>query len=56
MSDLAKGSIVRTSDIRAIRPGNGVSPKFIDEIIGKTLHIDVERGDPVLFEAFVPHK
>ena len=53
MKDLKKGVIIQPSDIRAIRPGNGISPKFADEIIGKTLGIDVERGDPVLFKDFM---
>jgi len=53
MNDLAKGAAIKSGDIRAIRPGNGISPKFLDEIIGKTLNIDVERGDPVLFEVFL---
>ena len=56
MKDLKKGVIIQPSDIRAIRPGNGISPKFIDEIIGKCLSIDVERGDPVMFDAFLPNK
>jgi pseudaminic acid synthase len=53
MNDLTKGAVIKSVDIRAIRPGNGISPKFLDEIIGKTLSIDVERGDPVLLEAFL---
>ena len=53
MKDLTKGSIIKPSDIRAIRPGNGISPKFADEIIGKTLIADVERGDPVLLGVFL---
>ena len=53
MKDLTKGSVIKSGDIRAIRPGNGLFPKFADEIIGKTLSIDVERGDPVSFEALL---
>ena len=53
MKDLKKGVIIQPSDIRAIRPGNGISPKFAAEIIGKTLGIDVERGDPVLLKCFM---
>lgn len=53
MRDLKKGAIIQPSDIRAIRPGNGISPKFADEIIGKTLGMDVEQGDPVLFKCFL---
>jgi len=51
MKNLKKGSVIKSSDIRAIRPGYGISPNFADEIIGKTLIVDVERGDPVSFEA-----
>jgi len=53
MKDLKKGAVIQLNDIRAIRPGNGIPPKFTDEIIGKTLAKDVERGDPVLFESFL---
>ena len=52
MKDLKKGSVIQAGDIRAIRPGNGISPKFADTIVGKILINDVERGDPVLFEVF----
>ena len=51
MKDLIKGSVIKPTDIRAIRPGNGLPPKFADEIIGKCLCIDVERGDPVTLDA-----
>ena len=53
MKNLKKGAIIQSSDIRAIRPGNGLSPKFADTIVGKTLISDVERGDPVLSDAFL---
>ncbi len=52
MNNLNKGSVIKKTDIRAIRPGNGLPPKFADEIIGKCLCIDVERGDPVTLDAF----
>lgn len=41
MRDLIKGSVIKPTDIRAIRPGDGLSPKFADQIIGKCLCIDV---------------
>lgn len=53
MNDLTKGSVIKSCDITAIRPGNAISPKLANEIIGKTLSIDFERGDPVSFEAFL---
>lgn len=53
MKDLKKGAIIQSSDIRAIRPGNGLPPKFVDTIVGKTLIADIERGDPVVSEVFL---
>jgi N-acetylneuraminate synthase len=33
--------------LRAIRPGNGIAPKFYDEVIGKTAKRDIARGTPL---------
>lgn len=52
MNDLKKGSVIEAGDIRAIRPGNGIPPKFADTLYGKKLIRDVERGDPVSFDVF----
>jgi len=53
MRDLKAGDVVTSCDIRAIRPGYGISPKFFDQIINKVLNKDVERGDPVLLNVFL---
>ena len=53
MNDLKKGAVIQACDIRAIRPGNGLSPKFADTVVGQTLIANVERGDPVLFDVFL---
>ena len=47
IENLTAGSLITTNSIRAIRPGFGISPKFFDELIGKKVKFDVERGDPV---------
>lgn len=47
VSDLKEGHIIQSSDIRRIRPGMGLPPKYFDEIIGKRLTKAVERGTPV---------
>lgn len=47
INDLKKGDTISEKNIKRIRPGFGISPKFYDEIIGKRLLKDVERGDPV---------
>jgi len=50
MKNLKKGDLISPKDIRAIRPGFGLAPKYFDLIIGKKLSHDVERGDPVSFK------
>ena len=48
--DLKAGQIITPEDIRRIRPGFGLSPKFYNDIIGKKVSVDVTVGDPVCFE------
>jgi pseudaminic acid synthase len=47
IKNLKKGQVITEKDIKRIRPGYGLEPKYYDDIIGKVLICDVERGDPV---------
>jgi pseudaminic acid synthase len=46
---LKKGHIIQDKDIRSVRPGYGVPPKFFDEIVGSKLLNDVEKETRVSF-------
>lgn len=48
--DLKAGQVITSEDIRRIRPGFGLPPKFYDEIVGKKVCIDVTIGESVSFE------
>lgn len=50
VNNAKKGELISSSNVRSIRPGFGLPPKYYDSIIGKTLLRDAERGDPVLWE------
>lgn len=52
VNDLKKGEKITKNDVKCIRPGYGVPPKYIDEIIGAELTNNVERGDPVRFDDY----
>jgi N-acetylneuraminate synthase len=40
-----------TSDnVRIIRPGHGLPPKFFDQIIGKRFNQDFSKGTPLSLE------
>ena len=47
VSDIKSGEKIKKSDIRRIRPGFGLAPKYFENLIGKTLAKDVTRGDAV---------
>ncbi len=50
VKDLKKGEIIKKDDIKRIRPGYGLKPKYFDSLIGKVVIKDVERGDPLKWD------
>jgi pseudaminic acid synthase len=50
--DLKAGQSISESDIRRIRPGYGLSPKYFDDIIGRTVRADVKRGTALNWDHF----
>lgn len=52
INDLPAGSIITEADIRRIRPGFGLAPKYFDEIVGRKLKVSVTHGTPTSWELF----
>ena len=50
--DLPAGAVVSETDIRRIRPGMGLAPKYFDSVIGKRLKVDVSRGTATRWDLF----
>ena len=50
IKDLNAGETIMEDSIKSVRPGFGLSPKYFDEILGKTLLKDVKAFTPVLKE------
>jgi pseudaminic acid synthase len=48
--DLKAGKMITSDDVRSVRPGYGLHPKYIDQVIGKKLTVEVEIGDRVSFK------
>jgi pseudaminic acid synthase len=44
VKDLEAGDILTTDNVRAIRPGLGLAPKFLDQVLGLAVTMDVKRG------------
>ena len=49
-SDIKKGDILSKENIRRIRPGFGLLPKYFDKVLGKKINCDVEKGTPLSWE------
>lgn len=47
VKDLPEGHTINSSDIRRIRPGMGMSPKYFDKVIGKKITKNVIKGQAV---------
>ncbi len=48
--DLQAGDILDATSVRAIRPGMGLPPKFLQSVLGRKLRISVRRGTPLNFD------
>lgn len=44
VADISEGEIITESNIRSIRPGFGLHPKYLKEILGKKANKKIERG------------
>lgn len=47
VSNIAKGEKIDAAAVRSVRPGYGLAPKFIDQIIGAKASRDITRNTPV---------
>ncbi len=50
--NVKKGEILTNENIRAIRPGGGLEPKYLDAILGKKFKSDLVLGTPLTFTLF----
>ena len=46
-ADLKAGEVLNASNLRAIRPGLGLPPKYLDKLLGRRVGRDVARGTPM---------
>lgn len=47
VADIKSGEKFTSKNVRSIRPGNGLPPKFLDQIRGKNSSCDIEKGSPL---------
>lgn len=47
VEDIKAGEIFTGKNVRSIRPGYGMKPKFLTDVLGKTALVDIKRGEPL---------
>jgi pseudaminic acid synthase len=50
--DMKKGDVLNDENLRIIRPGLGLSPKYYDVVLGHKVNRDVKKGTPVEWNIF----
>lgn len=50
VEDMKAGDILTEKNLRAIRPGYGLPPKYLDSVLGTQISTNVRRGTPLSFD------
>lgn len=48
--DMKAGDIITEQNVRSVRPGYGLHPKYLPEILGKRVNRNLKKGDRMMFE------
>ena len=48
VEDIEAGEVITEKNVRFIRPGVGLHPKYLNEVIGKNAVKNMKRGIPLL--------
>lgn len=51
VSDVAEGEMLTLDNVRSIRPGFGLAPKHMPNVLGKYAAVNLKRGTPLSFDA-----
>lgn len=48
--DMRAGDTLTRANLRAVRPGLGLAPKYLDIVLGKKVNCDLKRGTPLTWD------
>lgn len=50
VKDIKVGDIFTSENVRVIRPGDGMQPKYFEKILGRKAKADIKRGTPLTWD------
>lgn len=53
VKDIKKGEVLTEENIRVIRPGYGLKPKYYNSVLNQKVNCDLSRGEPLKFEYII---
>lgn len=48
--NMKKGDVITEKNVRSVRPGYGLHPKYLSQLLGKRVNRDLEMGTPMSFD------
>lgn len=48
--DVMAGDVITENNVRSVRPGYGLHPKYLPQILGKKVKRNLEKGDRMIFD------
>ena len=52
VKDIKKGEVLTKENVRPIRPGYGLHTRHYEEVLGREVIEDIERGEPLKWTMF----
>lgn len=54
--DVKEGEFFTESNVRSIRPGHGLLPRYLDQVLGRRAVCDIEKGTPLSWDLIAGRK
>jgi sialic acid synthase SpsE len=48
--DIAAGTVITGDMLGILRPGTGLKPKFLDDVVGRKAAVDIRAHEPITWE------